>query len=248
MQNRNIRLRIAYDGTDFCGWQIQDGQRTVQGEMEQALDIIHEHPVRLRAAGRTDSGVHAHGQVANFVTDSSIPTERIWKALNSRLPRDIRVYSSEEVPESFHSRYDARWRVYKYFIHISEYSDPFTRRFCLTLKRGPDMTILNRHAADLIGAHDFTTFSATGDQSESRVREIRSAVFYRERQFLVFRIVGNAFLWRMVRSVVGTVLEVEEAGHPVGYLRELIESRDRSRAGSTAAAKGLTLFRVVYND
>ena len=247
MPDRNIRLRLAYDGTDFCGWQVQNGQRTVQGVLEDALSGLHEHPVRVRVAGRTDSGVHAHGQVANFVSDASVPEERFAPALNSRLPRDVRVLESQSVPMDFNSRYDARWRVYKYFLHVASCSDPFTRKYCLTVKRRPDTALLNRLASELIGTHDFTAFSAAGDQSESKVRDIRSAVFYQERQFLVFKIVGSSFLWRMVRSVVGTLLELVEADRSPGSLRTIIESRDRGAAGTTAAAKGLSLHRVVYD-
>ena len=241
-------MRLAYDGTDFSGWQIQKNQRTVQGVVAQALEQIHGHPVDLRAAGRTDSGVHAHGQVANFISDSTIPTGRFGLALNTKLPRDVQALASDEVSDTFHSRYDARWRVYKYFIHNAPYDDPFSRRYSIIIKRKLDINLLNVHAAALIGIHDFTTFSAAGDQSESKIREIRNAVFYPEREFLVFRIVGNAFLWRMVRSILGTLLEIEESRRASGYLKSVLCARDRSLAGTTAQAKGLSLYQVGYDE
>ena len=246
MSNRNLKAVVAYDGTDFCGWQIQNRERTVQGVIEQALLKLHDYPIRVRVAGRTDSGVHARGQVINFVTDSSIPDNRFYKAMNSRLPRDVRVLSTVAEADEFHARYSAKRRIYKYYILQAEYSDPFSRRFCLTVKRDLDIRLLNKYASKLIGVHDFTTFAAKGDQSESRVRALYSAGFYFEGRFIVFRIEGNAFLWKMVRSITGTILELAAEGRPPEYLSDILKLRDREYAGTTAPAKGLTLHRVIY--
>ena len=247
MSSRNLKVVLAYDGGDFCGWQIQRRERTVQGVVEKALGELHSHPVRVKAAGRTDSGVHAHGQVINFETDSTIPDDRITRALNSSMPRDVRAVSAVEVAADFHARYSAKQRVYKYYILSAACSDPFSRRFCLTVKKSLDIGLLNRIAAKVVGTHDFTTFAAAGDQSESKVRDIHSAGVYLEDRFVVFRIIGNAFLWRMVRSLTGTILEMASEGRPPEYMTELLESKDRNMAGSTAPAKGLTLHRVVYD-
>jgi len=248
MSGRNLRVRLAYDGTDFCGWQIQANDRTVQGAVEEALERLHEHPVRVRAAGRTDSGVHARGQVINFVSDSAIPIERFVRAMNSRLPRDVRALACDEVPEEFHARYSAKWREYKYYIEPSEMSDPFSRRFVFTVKACPPIPVLNACAAQVVGSHDFSAFSAAGDQSRSKLRTIRSSSFYLEGRFAVFRIVGNAFLWKMVRSLVGTMIELSAEPHAVERFRQVLESCDRDRAGTTAPAKGLVLSKVYYDE
>lgn len=248
MAGRNIKLTLAYDGTDFCGWQIQKEQRTVQGVVERALELIHKSQIGVRVAGRTDSGVHARGQVTNFFTESSVPDERFVHAMNSRLPMDVRVHSSICVPDTFHARFSAKWREYKYRIRQASHADPFTRFFCLTVKRDLDLNILNSYAAILVGDHDFTTFAAVGDQSESKTRTIRSASFFQEGRYIIFRIVGNAFLWKMVRSLVGTILELAAEGRPFEYFAEILAASDRSLAGATAPAKALTLNRVIYDE
>ena len=248
MSTRNLKLILSYDGTDFCGWQIQKRERTVQGVVEEALARLHDHPIRVRAAGRTDSGVHAHGQVISFESDSTVPDERFAKALNSRLPRDVRAVSACPVDIDFHARYSARRRIYKYYILPAEYSDPFSRRFCLTVKRELDLRMLNNFASKIVGVHDFTTFAAAGSDRESMIREIFSSSFYIEGRFIVFKIEGNAFLWRMVRSLVGTILAVEAEGASPCRFVELLKGRDRKLAGDTAPAKGLFLFRVIYDE
>jgi len=248
MSTRNLKVILAYDGTDFCGWQIQRRERTVQGVVEEALLRLHEHPVRVRAAGRTDSGVHARGQVISFESDSTVPDDRLTRALNSRLPRDVRAVDACPVDDGFHARYSARRRIYKYYLLPGQYSDPFSRRYCLTVKRSLDLRKLNSFAAKIVGVHDFTTFAAVGNDDESMVREVHACSFYREGRFVVFRIEANSFLWRMVRSLVGTILAVDAEGHSASYFADLIDGRDRGLAGDTAPAKGLFLFRVIYDE
>ncbi len=248
MSERKLRIILAYDGTDFCGWQIQACGRTVQGEVERALEILHEHPLGVCAAGRTDSGVHARGQVISFRSDATVPDERFARALNSHLPRDVRALSCVVTTDEFHARYSARWREYKYYIEPAEVSDPFSRRFAWTLKTCPDLRTLNACARLLVGTHDFAAFSAAGDKSRSTVRSIRSATFHVENRFVVFRIVGNAFLWKMVRSVVGTIVACCREARPPDAFRRVLVSRDRRRAGTTAPAKGLVLTRVYYDE
>lgn len=248
MSRRNIRLVISYDGTDFCGWQIQASERTVQGVLEEALRRLLGRETRVIVAGRTDSGVHANGQVVNFSCESSIPTERFRHAVNSRLPRDVRVVSSDEVSPGFHARFSARLRTYKYYIRPAEFADPIGRRFELTIKRPLNLERLNAFAGHVVGTHDFTAFAAAGDQSDSKVRKIRTAVFYREGERLVFRIDGNAFLWKMVRSLVGSILEYDSEGRSPTYMAAVIAARNRKPAGTTAPAKGLFLHRVQYDE
>lgn len=248
MSKRNLKAVLAYDGTDFCGWQIQRSDRTVQGVVEEALERLHGHPIRVKAAGRTDSGAHAHGQVISFESDSTVPDDRFARAMNSRLPRDVRVVYAEVRPDDFHARYSARRRIYKYYILPAEYSDPFSRRYCLTVKRRLDLRKLNGYAAKIIGVHDFTTFAAAGDQSESMTREIFTSSFHIEGRFIVYRIEGNAFLWRMVRSLIGTMLGLDSEQKPPECFEEVLRSRDRGAARDTAPAKGLSLHKVIYDE
>ena len=246
--DRKIRLDVSYDGTDFAGWQIQNGERTVQAEVERALGEILDRTVGVTGSGRTDSGVHASQQVVHFTCgNGNIPPERYRDAVNAHLPRDIRVLKSSAVSDSFHARYDARVRIYRYQILNADAAPAYFDRYCYLVRRPLSVRRLNELAAPLAGVHDFTTFAAAGDTSKSRIREIFSAVFYREGPFLVFRIAGNAFLWKMVRSILGTILELDKKGEGAGEMKAALESGDRNRAGTTAPARGLFLHRVIYD-
>jgi tRNA pseudouridine38-40 synthase len=244
---RRIKLTLAYDGTNYCGWQIQKNDRTVQQVLQDALTTLHKHPVAVSGSGRTDSGVHSLGQVAHFDTTlASIPPEKFIPALNGLLPEDVRVRRSEEVSETFHARYNAVEREYRYYISLLSDNNPFTRPFTHTMTAFPNIGMLNKYAQIIEGIHDFTTFSAAGDASESKIRAVGSAVFYLENRQLVFRIKGNAFLWRMVRSLVGTMLEMGQKNEPAEKMQERLTAEDRLSAGTTAPAKGLFLYRVRY--
>lgn len=246
MSSRRLKIVIAYDGTEFFGWQIQNEGRTVQGVLEDGLSRMHKYPVRITAAGRTDSGVHANGQVCHFDTELDIPQSKYKDAINTFLPSDISVTESTYTNIDFHARFSAKRRVYKYYLTDSMGSTVFNRYFCTPVRNLPGIESLNACARSLAGIHDFTTFTSSGDKSKSRVREIYTAVFYRESNFTVFKIEGNAFLWKMVRSIVGSILKyavIEDYGS--GFLNAL-ESRDRMMAGTTAPAKGLFFHKVYY--
>ncbi|MEW5815572.1 MAG: tRNA pseudouridine(38-40) synthase TruA [Spirochaetota bacterium] len=246
---RNIRIMVAYDGTDFQGWQVQKNGRTVQGVLEEALQRMHGHPVRVYCAGRTDSGVHAVGQVINFLTDiDSIPEAKYYAALNSYLPKDVRVLRSEKAVDNFHSRYNALSRTYRYYIFTGRVCLPQYRNYCYHIKKKVDITLLNRMAAYLVGEHDFTTFSIPSDESPSRVRNIKSAIFFPEGQFLIFEISGSSFLWKMVRSLVGTMLELEKEKAEPQRIKALLDAKDWKLAGSKVPAKGLFLYAVEYDE
>lgn len=247
MPERNIRITLAYDGTDFAGWQVQKNGRTVQGVIEEALERMHGHPVRIQGAGRTDTGVHATGQVANFYTDlDSIPGRRWNVAMNSYLPHDVRVLDSLEADFDFNAKASARLRVYVYYLYPASVGPPHIRYYCWKISRRPDLAALNRLAAILVGEHDFSTFATAGDPSRSKVRRVLSSCFYPEGTFLVFRIAASSFVWKMVRSVLGTMLEYEQHGRTPADLAEALAARDRFRAGTSAPARGLFLERVVY--
>jgi tRNA pseudouridine38-40 synthase len=244
---RNIRLTAAYDGTDFSGWQRQKHGRSVQGEIERALEILHGHPVSLHGAGRTDAGVHAVAQTANFLTDiSAIPPGNFVSALNSSLPADVRIMESAEAGADFHARFSARFRRYRYFLKRGEAAYPHERRYCWPVRSRLDLAALNRMAARLSGETDFSSFSSPKDPSLSRFRYVYDASFYPEGNLIVFDISANAFLWKMVRSLVGTMAWLQARDLAPEAFAEILSARDRSAAGPTAPPEGLFLYRVEY--
>ncbi len=248
MAERNIRLTLAYDGTDFEGWQVQKKGRTVQGVLQDGLERMHGHPVNVLAAGRTDSGVHATGQVASFRTDiDSIPGRRFRDAVNAYLPRDVRVLASDEVQWSFHARRSARQRVYRYYTVCGPVVVPHLRRYRHWVRRSLDLPRLNEMAAALVGEHDFTCFSAEGDANVSKVRRVDVSAFHRDGDTVIYTIAATSFLWKMVRTIIGTLLVLEEQRLGARELRLIMDAGSRANAGATAPARGLFLERVVYD-
>jgi len=249
MSDRNIKLTIAYDGTDFLGWQLQKKGRTVQGVMQEGLGRMHGHPVHVMGAGRTDSGVHATGQVVNFHTDiDSITPERFRDAVNAYLPKDVRVLRSEEVGPRFHARRSAKLRIYRYYTVNGPVLLPHLRNFRHWVRRPLDLNRLNEMASVLVGEHDFSCFSAEGDANATKVRSVLVSSFHREGDTFVYTIAATSFLWKMVRTVMGTFLMLEENGLGAPELRRIVESGYRSNAGATAPARGLFLERVLYEE
>ena len=249
---RNILLRISYDGTRFHGWQkqLQHGKesfRTVQGEIERALALLHKHPVELFGSGRTDAGVHACGQAAHFFTDiARMKPESFIPALNSALPKDVRIMEVTNVSDNLHARFSARSRTYRYFIHCGKTAFAHQLPYCWHIRREPDINLLNKMASVLSGELDCTTFSAAGDQSKSKSRYIYTAHFFTDQEFLVFEISANAFLWRMVRSINGTLLHYEQQNGTKEDFEAVLRSKDRRNAGETAPPQGLFLWSVEY--
>ncbi len=247
---RKIRLDLSYDGTDFEGWQKQKEGRTVQGEIEKVLKQLHKgQDTGLVGSGRTDSGVHASFQVAHFESaGSSVPSERFRQALNSVLPRDIRILKSYEVDPAFHARYDAVMRVYRYYLIKPEDQKAHMCRYSTTSVLDLDLKKLNEMAMALTGTHDFTSFAAARDPNENKVRTIYSARFFKEGPYTVYRVAGNAFLWRMVRTMVGTLLQQYENGGGPDNIRDILLNKDRTLAGPSARPYGLFLDKVIYGS
>jgi len=246
MEGRNIKLLVSYDGTDFCGWQRQDNERTVQGTIEEALEKMHGRHVNLTGSGRTDAGVHAAGQTANFYTTiDSIAPERFVPALNSLLPRDVRIMEADEANADFHARFSACARTYRYHF-LSRPALPHESRYNLQLHRFPRLSLLNAYGRLLLGETDCSIFAGAGDTSKSKHRYVYKAQFYIEGERLIFEICANAFLRNMVRSVAGTFLHYEEKDTPDEQLREIIASGKRGLAGPTLPPHGLFLWKVEY--
>lgn len=252
---RAIRLVVSYDGTDFGGWQRQKNARSVQEELEKALSKMHGHPVPVTGAGRTDAGVHARGQAAGFFTDiRSIPAEKFVLALNKLLPGDIRILDAADAPEDFHARFDASLRRYRYFTSFGTVRQAQDRRFEWHRRSRPSLAALNAMASVILGERDFSAFASAKDISRSRSRYVSESSFWAEGDRIVYQVAANAFLWRMVRSLVGTMFFLEEetrrgggsAQEAEAEMRRILDSRDRSQAGPTAPPYGLFLWNVEY--
>jgi tRNA pseudouridine38-40 synthase len=243
---RNLKLTLAYDGTNFHGWQIQPQLPTVQGELQQALQKLFNHDINVIGSGRTDAGVHAHGQVASVETIRSMDTDAVLRGANALLPAEIRVLSVEEVSAEFHARRSARAKTYEYHIWRHPIVSPFHCRYVYSFRYRLDEDLVDRGAIYFLGTHDFTSFCATATGIEDRTRTIYDATWIRSDDEWVFRIRGNGFLQYMVRTITGTLLEIGQRRIAPGQIPEMFAARDRRVAGPSVPARGLHLIDVEY--
>jgi len=241
----NIKLTIEYDGTNYVGWQQQKNGITIHGVLSKAIERVVNEEVALQGSGRTDAGTHAVGQVANFKTESDIPVYNLVQAINSYLPKDIVVRSAEEVPENFHSRYSAKLKTYCYTILNSEIRDAVGRDYCLHYSTPLDIEKMQSASKFLIGKHDFSAFKSKSDVISS-VRTITKLEIEKNGKYLMFTVEADGFLYKMVRSIVGTLLEVGKGKMKILEFKRIVKSGTRARAGNTVAASGLCLLKVKY--
>lgn len=243
-----LKATISYDGTQFAGYQVQPGERTVQLEIEKVLMKMHkETAVKITASGRTDARVHASGQTIHFDTTLAIPTNKYMKALNVQLPRDIRVLSLEEVAEDFHARFDVSGKRYRYIWDCNAVQSPFRRHYAVeTNGVKPNVEAMQQAAQAIVGTHDFSCFCAANTSVVDKMRTVHALQFEWHDSELHMTIAGNGFLYNMVRIIAGTLWEVGIGKREASSLTATIASQDRGQAGKTAPPHGLYLEEVFY--
>jgi tRNA pseudouridine38-40 synthase len=245
-----FKLTLAYDGTDFAGWQRQPDKRTIQGELEAALEKITGQRPKCIASGRTDAGVHALGQVVSFSSETRLPPEVLTKALNAELPDDLLVFEVAVAPDGFHALRDAVRKRYRYVIEDGRLRDLFARRHLWHIYQRLDVDAMRRAAAPLVGTHDFASYETSGSPRLTTVRTVYDLSVERVHAALTDRIIleveADGFLYNMVRNIVGTLVAVGKGKQPPTWPAEVLQLRDRTKAGMTAPAQGLFLVGVEY--
>ncbi len=247
-QTRRIKLTVAYDGENYCGWQRQPGRKTVEGMLDEAIHALTGEQIEVTGASRTDAGVHAAGNVAVFDTVSTIPSEKFAAALNTVLPEDISIQESRQVPDRFHPRHCRTVKTYEYTICNSEYRIPQLRHYSWHLPYKMDVDKMRAAAGYLIGTHDFRSFASSRTTVPSTVRTIYSLDIFTDEPLIVIRVTGSGFLYNMVRIISGTLAMVGCGRIPSARVHEMLEAHDRTKAGMTAPPQGLTLVGIEYPD
>jgi len=245
---RRIRIITEYDGTDYVGWQVQPNGVSIQALLEKALFELTGETIRVEGSGRTDSGVHARAQVAHFDTGARMAADKFAIAMNMHLPPDIRVLYSEQCDPSFHARFSAKQKEYRYTINTGIHADVFTRKTALHLHRIRDVDAMKTAAAAVLGTHDFAAFKCAASEMENTVRTVTRSDWTEQDGYLIYTVEGNGFLYNMVRILVGTMLEIGEGKRPASDMEAALQKKDRKAAGATAPAHGLMLYRVIYPD
>src|SRR3989338_7085782 len=243
---RNILLKIEYDGTNYAGWQYQKNAKSIQETMEAALKRITGRKARLISCGRTDSGVHALSQFANFKTEAKIPLFKLQGALNSVLPKDIAIKEAKEVPPKFHSRFDARSKLYRYTIMNGSSRSAISGDFTVYLPYKFNIALMKKEAKILVGRHDFKSFQAADRVERSSVRTIKKLVIKKSGDTIKVDVEADGFLYNMVRNIAGTLMDIGRGRLPSGSMARILKAKDRKAAGETAPAKGLCLVEVKY--
>lgn len=241
-----FRLILEYDGTNYHGWQIQPNLPTIQGILESTIGRVAQHDVPVTGAGRTDAGVHALGQVANFTSAARLSAEEWLRALNGLLPQDISVVSVEEVPDTFHARFDAKSKLYRYLLFTRVHRSALGRHKILHYPHVLDLDAMEAAARALIGMHDCSSFQGSPTDTENPVCTVTRLTIDRFGDEVIFEIEADRFLKQMVRNIVGTLLEVGKGKLKAGNVAEILAAKDRTKAGPTAPAHGLYLVRVDY--
>lgn len=242
----NFRLTIQYDGTEYNGWQVQSNGRTIQGELTRILSLLDHHPVTVHGAGRTDAGVHAEGQVATVLMSKSFGEVELRDAINGNLDRDIRIKLVEAVTDSFNARLSAKEKTYRYRIWNGDVVSPFVHRYVYHHRGRLNLDQMNRAAEVLVGTHDFSAFTVAEPQVDNRIRSLNRLGIEFADEIISITAAANGFLRYMVRTIVGTLIEVGRGRMKASSVPEILAALDRAKAGPSAPAAGLTLLRVDY--
>ncbi|MDD4568749.1 MAG: tRNA pseudouridine(38-40) synthase TruA [Tepidanaerobacteraceae bacterium] len=242
----NVKLMVEYDGTAYSGWQRQKNAPSIQEMLEIAISSIIGKKTHVIGSGRTDAGVHALGQVANFKANTRIPVDKLPYAINSKLPEDIVVRHAKKVPDDFHARFCAKRKLYTYTIYNAQFPSPLLRNYSYFFSRPLDVKAMDRASNMLIGSHDFSAFMAAGSSVKSTVRRIDKLQVIRNGDVIKMEIEANGFLYNMVRIIAGTLLKVGLDKIKVEDINSILESKDRTRAGKTLPPQGLCLINVFY--
>ena len=246
---KTFKLTIEYDGTDFNGWQVQtNAPRTVQGEIEKVLSKIFKKHIAVVGSGRTDTGVHARGQVAHFRAVTAMPADEIQRAMNYNLPFDIVILKVEEAEKDFHAQLDACWKTYSYTILNRSCSSALNHRYCCFFPRRLDFALMRKEAKALVGEKDFRSFANIDRSRPGRnaIRTIRALSIRKRGDFIVLTIEADGFLYKMVRNIVGTLIEIASGRFPAGSVKAMLQRKDRRAAGLAAPPQGLCLEKVDY--
>lgn len=246
MAQKRVRLIVAYDGTNYHGWQVQNNGITIESELNRCLSELLSEPIEVIGASRTDAGVHALGNVAVFDTNARMPAEKISYALNQRLPEDIRIQKSEEVPGDWHPRYCDSRKTYEYHIYRGEFALPTKRLYSLFTYHKLDVEKMQKAAEYFVGEHDFKSFCQVNAQVKSTVRTVTEVQVYEEGPEVIIRVTGNGFLYNMVRIMAGTLLEVGQGKRSPEEIPDMIAAKNREAAGPTAPAHGLMLVKYEF--
>ena len=241
-----VKLVVSYDGTNYCGWQVQPNCISVQQVLEDALFEITGEKTRITGSGRTDAGVHALGQVAHFITQSNVPAERFSRAFNIKLPDDIKVLSSERADDDFHAVASAKKKTYRYSVYVSQCILPLKDRYAVQIKKQPDLLKMQDCVSVLLGEHDFKSMSASGGGAKTTIRTIYDLKIEQKGESIDFLVTGNGFLYNMVRIMVGTLLAVGTNKIGKNDVEEMLKTGEKKTGVKTLSPKGLTLISVEY--
>ena len=251
MQQQTYRLLISYDGTPFGGWQVQPNAPSIQGHIQEALQtILRQMPIHVTGSGRTDAGVHAKGQVAHFTFSKPFDLKRTLLSLNALLPSEIRILELKKAPDDFHARYDATGKIYHYHLHLDPVINPFNRLYTTYHPYPLDLSLIQEAIPHFEGMRDFTSFAnepTRGSVTTNPVRTLQHIKILEEKRGICLEFKGNGFLYKMVRNITGTLLDVGKKKIAPDQIPIIIEARDRKKAGQTAPPQGLFLMQVFYN-
>lgn len=239
-------MTISYDGTKYGGWQVQPNTLSIQALIQDALKTILRTKAPITASGRTDSGVHAHGQVAHFSAEGELDLHSFLYSLNGILPRDIRIREIALVPDTFHARFSAKKKIYHYHLHLSPVQDPFRFLYSTHVRTSIDLNLMKKALPAFIGTHDFSSFAGAGCGSKNPIKTLYRLEMVPETDGIRLEFEGDGFLYKMVRNIVGTLLEIAQNKLPIHAIPQILAQKDRRCAGPTAPPKGLFLYKVQY--